>query len=63
MKRKKLFGIGKKTFLNVPRESPVCRYLTALSTVSDNVPIRVMAESLLILPFPFLLLPLPLSSF
>ena len=35
-----------KMFLNVSRENPVCRYLTAPSTVSGSVPIRVMAESL-----------------
>lgn len=57
-----LFGIGKKTFLNVPRESPACRYLTAPSTVLGSVPIRVMTESLRTLPF-LLPLPLPLSFF
>ena len=39
-------NLKKKTFSTVPLKSPACRYLTAPSTVSGSVPIRVMAESL-----------------
>ena len=39
-------NLKKENVFEYALESTVCRYLTALSTVSGCVPIRVMAESL-----------------